>query len=203
MWTLGTQDTAFFPSYFEFSRSARAERVFSIDDLFQPQSSLSPPTLTYFAVDTLHPTMAKSTRSKVKRHFRAKKRTEGVYAVAEAARLNRLHQKLKVITTLDKDGDVDVPEESFSGQEDAQQQPGGQTTSNAQAEGADAIAVDSGSAGPSTEGTKRISTHGPRGSRREEWRLSKGLPAHPQVKGTNRQGGIAAKRKAGRCHRRR
>lgn len=124
MWTLGTQDTAFFPSYFEFSRSARAERVFSIDDLFQPQSSLSPPTLTYFAVDTLHPTMAKSTRSKVKRHFRAKKRTEGVYAVAEAARLNRLHQKLKVITTLDKDGDVDVPEESFSGQEDAQQQPG-------------------------------------------------------------------------------
>lgn len=67
----------------------------------------------------------------------------------------------------------------------------------------DAMAVDSGSAGPSTEGTKRISTHGPRGSRREEWRLSKGLPAHPQVKGTNRQGGIAAKRKAGRCHRRR
>lgn len=42
--------------------------------------------------------MAKSTRSKVKRHFRAKKRTEGVYAAAEAARLNRLHKKLEALT---------------------------------------------------------------------------------------------------------
>ncbi|EPT02873.1 hypothetical protein FOMPIDRAFT_1022731 [Fomitopsis schrenkii] len=150
--------------------------------------------------------MAKSTRSKVKRHFRAKKRTEGVYAVAEAARLNRLHQKLKVLTTLDKDGDVDVPEEiadSFSGEESVEQRPDGQTTGDAPAEGADAMAVDSGSAGPSTEGAKRISTHGPRGSRREQWRLSKGMPARPESKGTNRQGGIAAKRKAGRSHRRR
>ena len=69
--------------------------------------------------------MAKSTRSKVKRHFRAKKRTEGVYAAAEAARLHRLHQKLKVLTTQDKDGDVDIiPEEaveSFSDEEGAQQ----------------------------------------------------------------------------------
>ena len=71
--------------------------------------------------------MAKSTRSKVKRHFRAKKRTEGVYAAAEAARLHRLHQKLKILTTHDKDGDVDIPEEaveSFSDEEGAQQQPG-------------------------------------------------------------------------------
>lgn len=52
--------------------------------------------------------MAKSTRSKVKRSFRAKKRTEGVYAVAEAARLHRLNMKLKVLTTTDKDGDVEV-----------------------------------------------------------------------------------------------
>ncbi|KAJ3478173.1 hypothetical protein NLI96_g9947 [Meripilus lineatus] len=43
--------------------------------------------------------MAKSTRSKVKRHFRAKKRTEGVYAAAEAARLNRLHNRIKGLTT--------------------------------------------------------------------------------------------------------
>lgn len=43
--------------------------------------------------------MAKSTRSKVKRHFRAKKRTEGIYAAVEAARLDRLHKKLKAITT--------------------------------------------------------------------------------------------------------
>ena len=67
----------------------------------------------------------------------------------------------------------------------------------------DTMDVDSGSAGPSTEGAKRISTHGPRGSRREQWRLSKGMPARPQAKGMNRQGGIAAKRKAGRSHRRR
>lgn len=45
--------------------------------------------------------MAKSTRSKVKRSFRAKKRTDGVYAAVEAARLNRLHNKLKAIATTD------------------------------------------------------------------------------------------------------
>lgn len=56
--------------------------------------------------------MAKSTRSKVKRHFRAKKRTEGVYAANEAARLARLHSKLKVITTQDRDGDVPVEDEA-------------------------------------------------------------------------------------------
>jgi Protein of unknown function (DUF2423) len=38
--------------------------------------------------------MAKSTRSKVKRAFRAKKRTEGVFAAADAARLQRLNAKL-------------------------------------------------------------------------------------------------------------
>jgi len=43
--------------------------------------------------------MAKSTRSKVKRAFRAKKRTQGVFAVADAARLQRLNAKLHVLTT--------------------------------------------------------------------------------------------------------
>ena len=42
--------------------------------------------------------MAKSTRSKVKRAFRAKKRTEGVFAAAEAARLQRLNAKLRALT---------------------------------------------------------------------------------------------------------
>lgn len=50
---------------------------------------------------------------------------------------------------------------------------------------------------------KRISTHGPRGSRREEWRLSKGLNARPTSRGMNRQGGIAAARNSGRPKRRR
>jgi len=43
--------------------------------------------------------MAKSTRSKVKRAFRAKKRTEGTFAAAEAARLQRLNAKLRALTT--------------------------------------------------------------------------------------------------------
>lgn len=65
------------------------------------------------------PVMAKSTRSKVKRTFRAKKRTQGVFAVADAARLQRLNAKLHALTTAAaaKDGeegeneqqDVDLP----------------------------------------------------------------------------------------------
>lgn len=51
--------------------------------------------------------------------------------------------------------------------------------------------------------TPKISTHGRRSSRRAEWRASKGLAAHPKSRGMNRQGGIAAKSKAGRSHRRR
>jgi hypothetical protein len=43
--------------------------------------------------------MAKSTRSKVKRAFRAKKRTDGVFAAAEAARLQRLNAKLRALST--------------------------------------------------------------------------------------------------------
>ena len=52
--------------------------------------------------------MAKSTRSKVKRSFRAKKREEGAYAVTEAAQVHRLHQKLKRIVAEDVEGDVSL-----------------------------------------------------------------------------------------------
>jgi hypothetical protein len=51
--------------------------------------------------------MAKSTRSKVKRSFRAKKRDEGVYAATEAARLQRLNSKL---TAKIDDGDEESAE---------------------------------------------------------------------------------------------
>lgn len=44
--------------------------------------------------------MAKSTRSKVKRTYRAKKREDGVYAAIEAARLARLSAKLKAVASL-------------------------------------------------------------------------------------------------------
>ena len=70
--------------------------------------------------------MAKSTRSKVKRAFRAKKRTEGVFAAADAARLQRLSAKLHTQTTtaaaaagegedsdLDEEQDVDMPGSSW------------------------------------------------------------------------------------------
>lgn len=61
----------------------------------------------------------------------------------------------------------------------------------------DAMPVDS------EQQSGRVSTHGPRGSRREEWRKSKGLPARNAPNGMNRQGGVAARRKAGRSKRRR
>lgn len=61
--------------------------------------------------------MAKSLRSKSKRIFRAKKREEGVYAAAAAARLHRLNTKLLQVTKMDKEGDtnIDVAEEDKPG----------------------------------------------------------------------------------------
>jgi hypothetical protein len=47
------------------------------------------------------------------------------------------------------------------------------------------------------ESPPRQSTHGPRGSRREEWQKSKGMPIRPAAKGMNHQGGVAARREAG------
>ena len=47
-----------------------------------------------------------------------------------------------------------------------------------------------------TSKSTRINTHGPRNSRREQWRLSKGMSARPERKGVNRQGGVSARRNA-------
>lgn len=71
-------------------------RFYNFND---PQPVLQPPALY-----TLY--MAKSTRSKVKRSFRSKKRETGVYAATEAARLNRLNAKLISVASKDKDGDA-------------------------------------------------------------------------------------------------
>lgn len=54
--------------------------------------------------------MAKSLRSKTKRTFRRAKRTSGTYAVADAARLQRLSSKLRQKIGTDKDGDVPIGE---------------------------------------------------------------------------------------------
>ncbi|KAG2013906.1 hypothetical protein CC2G_010771 [Coprinopsis cinerea AmutBmut pab1-1] len=135
--------------------------------------------------------MAKSLRSKVKRSFRAKKRVEGVYAATAAARLQRLNSKLVEITKRD------VERETPGGDADeAEDVPADNAASTTQPD--DGMAVD----GESTE-PKRVSTHGPRNSRREQWRASKGMTPKPPIKGMNRQGGVAARRKAGRSKRRR
>ncbi|KAF9008689.1 hypothetical protein BDQ17DRAFT_1323263 [Cyathus striatus] len=134
--------------------------------------------------------MAKSTRSKVKRSFRHKKREEGVYAATEAARLNRLNTKLQQV--IQKDVDADIMAEDVNGEEQDIPVHG----SDKSTPPSDVMAIDG-------EIQTRISTHGPRGTRREEWRKSKGLPARPSSHGMNRQGGVAARRKAGRSKRRR
>ena len=63
--------------------------------------------------------MAKSTRSKVKRHFRAKKREEGVYAATEAARVERLAAKLaaKLAAIRGAEKEDDVAEEAAQREE--------------------------------------------------------------------------------------
>ncbi|KIK30527.1 hypothetical protein PISMIDRAFT_638823 [Pisolithus microcarpus 441] len=137
--------------------------------------------------------MAKSLRSKVKRAFRAKKRTEGVYAATEAARLNRLNTILAGISKQRREGSVagDDPKTleldshggSFTGRIHRLD-----PTFMAQA---------------CPEISNRVSTHGSRGSRREDWRKSKGMDPVPRRKGMNRQGGLAARRRAGRPSRRR
>ena len=200
--------------------------------------------------------MAKSLRSKTKRSFRNKKREDGIYAATEAARLNRLNEKLAAAATKDKDGDVPIDAEE--GDESLGLCSllifGLLDQNDITAEGMEAMAKRCpgqfreechlqrlvGDLGinrfhvpletireplkekndsdfhsetlvttvrmdlDNTESSmKRISTHGPRGSRNEEWRKSKGLAPRPKSRGMNRQGGIAAKRKAGRSARRR
>ena len=55
--------------------------------------------------------MAKSTRSKVKRAYRAKKRDDSVYAAIEAARLERLSSKLRAVRDADQEGDVELADD--------------------------------------------------------------------------------------------
>ncbi|KAH7887941.1 hypothetical protein F5I97DRAFT_1935979 [Phlebopus sp. FC_14] len=120
--------------------------------------------------------MAKSTRSKVKRAFRAKKRESGIYAATEAARLDRLNAKLSTVRNKEKEDDTPLVHAEGRDGDDRSQ---------------------------SSVKSSRVSTHGPRGSRREEWRKSKGMDPVPKRHGMNRQGGLAARRKAGRPSRRR
>ncbi|KAI0069035.1 hypothetical protein BV25DRAFT_1792695 [Artomyces pyxidatus] len=119
--------------------------------------------------------MAKSTRSKIKRAHRAHKRTDSVYAAIAADRVRRLHDKLAAVV------ESKVEETTEEGMPESMELDG--------------------AASPSA--TKKISTHGPRNSRRESWRASKGLAPRPEARGMNRQGTVAARRKSGRPNRRR
>jgi len=74
--------------------------------------------------------------------------------------------------------------------------------SEAPADGTDAVPID-GSIASTTKATK-ISTSGPRTSRRSSWRQSKGMSARPErPNALNKQGAVPGRRKAGRSHRRR
>lgn len=63
--------------------------------------------------------MAKSMRSKTKRSFRRTKREAGVFAAADAARLERLSKKLADKVVADKDGDAPMEEEEGEGEVEA------------------------------------------------------------------------------------
>jgi len=155
--------------------------------------------------------MAKSTRSKVKRTFRAKKRTEGVYAAVEAARLQRLNAKLRMITTTGVDDDDDGRQETRNSKEEGEGEDHDQDvrmSAAAVGEGDNAEMMSStvieGVDGKAAQKFKgKVSTHGPRGSRREQWRVSKGMTPRAKSRGLNRQGSAAARYKSGRPHRRR
>jgi len=142
--------------------------------------------------------MAKSLRSKVKRAFRAKKREGGIYAATHAARLERLHAKINAIVAAPKPIHDEVLEDVENAEADEEVQEEEMAgDSRPKADGSDTMDVDK------TSKSTKINTHGPRNSRREQWRTSKGMAARPERKGTNRQGGIPARRNAGRPKRRR
>ncbi|KAF9646972.1 hypothetical protein BDM02DRAFT_3098924 [Thelephora ganbajun] len=131
--------------------------------------------------------MAKSLRSKVKRAFRAKKREDGVYAATHAARLQRLHAKIDAIVAAPKPIRDEILEDADNAEGDEKLKE----------EMADTMDADK------TSKSTKINTHGPRNSRREQWRLSKGMSARPERKGMNSQGTASARRNAGRPKRRR
>ncbi|KAK6903181.1 hypothetical protein L486_06641 [Kwoniella mangroviensis CBS 10435] len=101
--------------------------------------------------------MAKSIRAKNKMASRARKRLQSHYAVSDAARTQRLSDKL-----LGKD--------KKDGEEEMNVEGGGEREVEENKEGDEEM----------KEEPKKVSTSGRRGSRREQWRLSKGMSAKPK-----------------------
>ncbi|KAH8925814.1 hypothetical protein BT69DRAFT_1279411 [Atractiella rhizophila] len=134
--------------------------------------------------------MAKSLRSKSKRTFRALKRTgdgstKGVYANAEAARIDRLNLKLMNIK-----GKRRAEEEAVKLEEEGEKEGESGTipTANESSQADDDVMeVEIVEGNP-----KKVSTGGPRNSRREQWKASKGMKKHAKsgtVFGGGRGGG--------------
>ncbi|WVQ98975.1 hypothetical protein IAU59_006107 [Kwoniella sp. CBS 9459] len=105
--------------------------------------------------------MAKSIRAKAKMASRARKRLQTHYAVTDAARTQRLSDRL-----LGKD------KEEGEGK--------GEMQVEGQGQGADAVEGEDATMDGEQQQNKKISTSGPKGSRRESWRLSKGMSAKPK-----------------------
>ncbi|CAD6569665.1 MAG: hypothetical protein CYPHOPRED_003508 [Cyphobasidiales sp. Tagirdzhanova-0007] len=120
--------------------------------------------------------MAKSLRSKSKRAFRRIKREDpkSDYAIRDRIRLQRLNEKLKVLTAVERSDD----EGEGEGDEELEEQVG------AGRQGQDRIvdpeiskdaAISTSAAAPAFD-FKKISTAGPRTSARLEWKKHRGLP---------------------------
>merc|ERR1712093_34058 len=127
------------------------------------------------------PSMAKSLRSKSKRAFRRVKREDpkSDYAIRDKIRLQRLNDKLKVLTPVDRSDDEDEMQEDKPEGEaasSAKAKPANSTTTGAASVTKDGMATE---AADMTEGdveTGKISTSGPRTSSRTMWRKAKNIP---------------------------
>jgi hypothetical protein len=123
--------------------------------------------------------MAKSLRSKTKQAAGRKRRTDSHYAVAEAARIQRLSDKLLAKSESDKAAKADNVEVEQEAEGDAEMKDGKLLCSCILSK-ADSIGEE-----------KKVSTSGPRRSGREEWKRSKNMQvkAHGRGKGTTQHGG--------------
>ncbi|EIW70197.1 hypothetical protein TREMEDRAFT_30040 [Tremella mesenterica DSM 1558] len=120
--------------------------------------------------------MAKSLRAKTKMAGRRKKRNDSHYAVVEAARTARVSEKL-LGKSQNSEEEVPAAEEEITADSTDERM---------------------------AEEPKKISTAGPRMSRRESWRLSKGMSARPKNQGgQNKAGYKHAAKGAGKPGRRR
>ncbi|KAK8869566.1 hypothetical protein IAR55_000133 [Kwoniella newhampshirensis] len=94
--------------------------------------------------------MAKSIRAKAKMASRARKRLTSHYAITDAARTQRLSERL---TGKDKkEGETAVEADNGEGEGDAKME----------------------------ETPKKVSTAGPKDTGRIKWRLARGMPAKPK-----------------------